>query len=1051
MREETDHSGLSSHIRELNRYLADIDRTYRTDKATEHSYRGLFQSLFTALTRGLSITNEPKRIACGAPDYIVTRGPIPLGYIEAKDISVGIHDKTNQAQFERYKEALPNLIITDYLNFELFTDGELTASVSIANFDGKGITPDKKQYAAFLSLIEAFTGYQGKTLANSESLAHIMAARTRLLAGAIEKALAASDGDDNDQIRSQLAGFRQVLIHDLGEREFADIYAQTLAYGMFAARLNDRTSEPFTRVKAASLIPLSNPFLRKFFYFIAGDLDERIAWIVDALADIFNCVSVEDILTEFAKQGQDPYIHFYETFLAEYNPRLRESRGVYYTPVPIVRFIVRAVDDILQKDFGLPRGLADNSKVTREGKEFHRVQILDPAAGTGTFLAEVIDQIYAKFAHQKGAWPLYCKENLIPRLNGFEILMASYAMAHFKLDMKLHETGYAGTGGERLRVYLTNTLEEATTKVAELPFAQWLSREAEEASAIKRDVPVLVVIANPPYNVSTQNRNHWIDGLISDYKKEPESGAKLKAQKLNLDDDYVKFIRFGQHLVERNQSGILAYISNNGYLDNVTFRGMRWNLLRTFDAITVINLHGNANKGEKAPDGSADENVFDIKQGTCITLFAKTGKKPKGSLAAVHYFDLQGRRKMKYTYLNDASLESVPSQTLSPASPYFFFVPKDFSGQEEYEKGFAVNELFRVFGPSIKTDRNKIAIHFTQESLRETINIFLRCDEHEIREKLAPGDDSRDWHLAWAKKDVETNQNSGKVIKLQFRPFDFRYTFFTGKANGFMCRPGTKIVRHFLDGGNLALLTSNSIPPNWDFNNVFVTSTIIDYDAIHHVFAFPLYLYPEDNGLDQSAGRTPNLDDKIVTAIAAKTGLRFVVEKAEKDGSADAFTPIDLLDYIYATLHSVKYRTQSAEFLKIDFPRVPYPESAGAFQRLAAFGATLRKLHLLDGVNPAQDYAAFPVAGDNIIDKAEWKRYADNTGSVHINKTQYFENVPEAVWSFYIGGYQPAQKWLKDRKGRSLDFDGIEHYQKIITALKLTLDIQAQIDGETGF
>ncbi|GAB6391215.1 MAG: N-6 DNA methylase [Treponematales bacterium] len=999
---------MKNAVDEINAYLAALDRTCRAgiacpaSAATEHSYRPALKTLLEALTSGLSITNEPKRTACGAPDYIVTRGPIPLGYIEAKDIPVRLSDKANHAQFERYKEALPNLILTNYIDFELYADGELAAAVSIAAFDGKGVTPDKTQYDAFLALVEMFVGYQGTTLAATEPVAKILAAKTRLLAGAIEKALASPADGADDQIRAQLDGFKQVLIHDLAEAAFADIYAQTLAYGMFAARLNDTSREPFTRARAASLIPLSNPFLRKFFQFIAAfDLDERIAWIVDALADIFNCVSVEDILTEFARQGQDPYIHFYETFLAEYDPRLRESRGVYYTPVPVVRFIVRAVDDILQSEFGLPRGLADNSKVTRGGKEFHRVQILDPAAGTGTFLAEVIDQIYAKVSGQKGAWPAYCKDNLIPRLNGFEILMASYAMAHFKLNMKLHETGGA-VQGERLRVYLTNSLDEPKTTVAELPFAQWLSREAEEANAIKRDVPVLVVIANPPYNVSTQNRNPWIDGLIADYKTEL---GETNIQPLS--DDYIKFIRFGQHLVEKNQSGILAYICNNSFVDGLIHRQMRKTLLECFDTIYILNLHGSARKKETAPGGGKDENVFAIQQGVCIAVFIRKGGKSGGAAQVFHY-DFYGRRKAKYAFLQENTLDRIDWNELVPAAPHYFFVPKNFSGQAKYEKGFSVRELFPVCSSGVKTHDDAHLVSFT--------------------------------------KFTENNQ------RIAYRPFDTRFINYDLKK---VKRHRFGVMRHFIDKDNIGLMICRQ-QKSAHFSHVLVHRGLAECVCISTSSAgmyssFPLYLYPEADGLDENAERTPNLDGKIVDAIAAKTGLRFVVEKTEKDGGAETFAPIDLLDYIYAVLHSVKYREKYAEFLKIDFPRVPYPESAEQFQRLAAYGAALRKLHLLDGVNPAPDYAAFPVAGDNIIDKAEWRpdTHGVSAGSVSINKTQCFENVPEAVWEFYIGGYQPAQKWLKDRKGRALDFDGIEHYQKIITALKQTIDIQARIDEET--
>jgi hypothetical protein len=455
---------MSTPQTDIAHYLIEVDKLYRAGNATEHSYRPALKTLFEKITAGLTITNEPKHIACGAPDYIITKAGIPLGYIEAKDIPVGVDNKLNKEQFDRYKQSLGNLIITNYLVFQLFVDGDLLVSVSLANESRGSIKADKEQFPAFLELVDRFTQYSGKTIYNSEQLAKMMAEKSKLLAAIIKTAL--KEKADDDTLSGQYEGFKKILIHNLEVSEFADIYAQTLAYGLFAARLNQKDNQQFTRYLAPHLIPQSNPFLRKFFNYVAGiNLDSRITWIVDALADLFNCVAVEEIQKEFDKAAQDPYIHFYETFLAEYDPALRETRGVYYTPVPVVKFIVRAVDDILKSEFNLQKGLADYSKIERaipgkDGKpetvELHKVQILDPAAGTGTFLAEVVDTIYSYFSKNKGAWLDYCDKHLIPRVNGFEILMASYAMAHFKLDMKLKETGYAFKDDSRLQVYLTN-------------------------------------------------------------------------------------------------------------------------------------------------------------------------------------------------------------------------------------------------------------------------------------------------------------------------------------------------------------------------------------------------------------------------------------------------------------------------------------------------------------------------------------------------------------------------------------------------------------------
>lgn len=534
----------------LQEYVDQLSVRYQSGISREHSYRGDLQTLLSKVLPDLLITNEPARSDVGAPDYILTKGKIPVGYIEAKDIGDSdLEGKNkNKEQFNRYKTGLPNLIFTDYLNFRLYQDGEFVTSISIAEIQDGKIVGRSENYDRFTNIIKDFGTHIGQTIRSANKLSKMMAGKARILADVIEKALNADEEQQknkvnesaNNTLREQLTAFQNVLIHDIGAKEFADIYAQTIAYGMFAARLHDPTLDTFDRHEAASLIPKTNPFLRKLFQYIAGyDLDDRIVWVVDGLADIFRATDVDGLLKNFGKatQQQDPIIHFYETFLAEYDPKLRKSRGVWYTPEPVVNFIVRAVDDILKDEFGLKDGLADTSKtkvkvkvpthdkrhkggMVEEEREVHKVQILDPAAGTGTFLAEVIKQIYSKFEGLQGIWATYVEEHLIPRLNGFEILMASYAMAHLKLDLLLRETGVEPSGSERFRVYLTNSLEEHHPDTGTL-FAGWLSEEANEANHIKRDTPVMVVLGNPPYSGESQNKGDWIMNLMKDYKKEP--------------------------------------------------------------------------------------------------------------------------------------------------------------------------------------------------------------------------------------------------------------------------------------------------------------------------------------------------------------------------------------------------------------------------------------------------------------------------------------------------------------------------------------------------
>jgi type I restriction-modification system DNA methylase subunit len=620
----------------IQQYIDTVAKRYDSGISREHSYRSDLEVLLRAMVTTVEITNEPANVTdCGNPDFVITKEGIPIGYIEAKDVGKDLNSKSYKEQFGRYRNALDNLIITDYLWFQFFQNGEMVHEIRIGEIVNGKVKAVPENFAKFENLIQDFCTFVSQTIKSSKKLAVMMAAKARLLQNILEQAVESDEETQaNTSIKAQYETFKDILIHDLEPKGFADIYAQTLAYGMFAARLNDTTIDTFSRQEAAELIPKSNPFLRKLFGYVAGpDIDERIKPTVENLAEVFRHTNVEELLKNFGNSTQtnDPIIHFYETFLAEYDPKLRKARGVWYTPEPVVSFIVRAVDDILKTEFGLSQGLADTTKtkisVDVQGKvqeqEVHKVQILDPATGTGTFLAEVVKHIYNNnFKQMQGMWSSYVDEHLIPRLNGFELLMASYAMAHLKLSMLLAETGYknspkGGGSDQRLNVYLTNSLEEHHKDTGTI-FSSWLSAESNEANRIKRDVPVMCVIGNPPYSVSSSNKGEWIESLISDYKK------NLNEKSYNsLSDDYVKFIRYGEHFIDKNGEGILAYISNNSFLDGIVFKRMREHLMKTFDKIYILDLHGNAKKKETTPEGGKDENVFDIMQGVSINIFVK--------------------------------------------------------------------------------------------------------------------------------------------------------------------------------------------------------------------------------------------------------------------------------------------------------------------------------------------------------------------------------------------------------------------------------------------
>ena len=1042
----------------LAEYIDSVNKRYKLGNATEHTFRGDLQQLIESIVPAIRATNEPKRQSCGAPDYILTKKDIPVGFIEAKDIGDkdldGVKATGNKEQFDRYKTSLHNIIFTDYLNFHLYRDGQFIMKVSIGEVTDKGIKPLESNFSRFEQFIRDFCTHIGQTIKNSKKLAEMMAGKARLLSEIIEKALTSDVSNQEDStLKDQMTAFKQILIHDITAKGFADVYAQTIAYGLFAARSHDATLPTFSRQEAYDLIPKSNPFLKKLFGYIAGlDVDDRIKWIVDDLINIFLACNVDEILKNYGKgtKMEDPIIHFYETFLSEYDPKLRKARGVWYTPAPVVNFIVRAVDDILKTEFDLPKGLADTSttkiKVDFQGKkidqEVHKVQILDPATGTGTFLAEVIKHIYKKFEGQQGIWADYVERQLLPRLNGFEILMASYAMAHLKLDLLLSETGFKPISNQRFRVYLTNSLEEHHPDTGTL-FASWLSTEANEANHIKRDTPVMCVIGNPPYSGISSNNGEWISKLIEDYKY--VDGVHFNERKHWLNDDYVKFLRYGQHFIEKNGSGVLAFINPHGFLDNPTFRGMRWHLLNTYDKIYTIDLHGNSKKKETAPDGSADVNVFDIMQGVSINIFIKTGKKKNKEIGKVFHFDLYGKRETKYDFLSENSLQNIDFLELKPEKPYLFFVPKSTIGSTNYDKGFKVDEIFSNNNVGFVTAIDGFNISMSINESKSKINDILNLDENAWRIKYNRPKDAQSWQYKWAKTDAEKHKDFDFQV-VNYRPFDNRWTLYTGNSGGLYARPSLQIMKQFLKGNNIGLALCKQFKTGDNYYHAFISNRIFESSYVSNrtseiTSTFPLYLYPETNGqqtIGQTTERQPNLNTAIVNQIAVKLGLTFT---NEKEVSKDTFAPIDILDYIYAVLHSPTYREKYKEFLKIDFPRVPYPKDTATFWQLVNLGSQIRQIHLLESPTVEKYITQYPIDGDNIVTKP---KYQD--GKVYINDTQYFNNVPQTAWEFYIGGYQPAQKWLKDRKERKLEFDDILHYQKIIVALTETDRLMKVID-----
>ncbi len=1011
----------------IEKYIEEVIKTYKTGHAREHAYRPALETLIEEINPNINAVNDPKQQKVGAPDFVLLKGKTPIGYIEAKDIDVNLESEfKTKNQFNRYKSSLNNICFTNCLDFHFYVNGEAISRVSVGKLEAGKISILTENLPLLESLLVNFTTLKSISIRSPKELAFLMAEKAKMLKNVVYLSL--KEGSEvKGQVEQQYEVFKQMLIHDLSLEQYADIYAQTVAYGMFAARFHDKSLDTFTRDEANNLLPKSNPFLRNFFQTIAGyNIDERIVWIVDDLAELFNHVNVRELLENFGKDTKrsDVIVHFYETFLSEYDAKMRKARGVYYTPEPVVDFIVRAVDDILKTEFGITDGLADTSKIDVEKEvqglkkkqkvKEHRVQVLDPATGTGTFLDHVIKHIYnTKFKGQQGIWQGYVDEHLLPRLHGFEILMASYSMAHLKLDITLAETGYDSSKGQgkRLGVYLTNSLEEPEAHQKDL-FSQWLTTESMEANEVKKEKPIMVVMGNPPYSGESSNKGKWIMDLMEDYKFEPGGQEKLNERNPKwINDDYVKFIRFAQHYIEKNGEGILAFINPHGFLDNPTFRGMRWKLLSVFDKIYTIDLHGNTKKKELTPDGSKDENVFDIMQGVSINLFVKK-RDSRNKLANVYSKDLYGKRNIKYDFLSTNRIGDIKWNKLDPHNDMYFFVQKDFELLNEYEQGIKVNELFPVNNVGIVTSKDAILVSEDEEKLLKNVQ------EH-----------------------YQINTDKNKVKRISYRPFDDRFVYYDTKL---IERARYEVMQHLIKGANYGIIIPRqAITDNYSHVNItrYMTDNRYQYSNKGVTTEVPLYLYKDSTLL--TATREPNLSRTLITDIATKLKLQFMNDHEHADsGKAGTFNPLDILDYIYAILHSPSYRERYKEFLKIDFPRIPFTSDQKLFWSLVEKGREIRRYHLMEHTNSSSLITQYPVSGENEVINP---RYSDN--KVWINDTQYFDDVPQIAWGFYIGGYQPAQKWLKDRKGTKLTFDDVLHYQQIIVALTNTDRIMHEIDS----
>ena len=856
-------------------YFSDVAREYATGIVTEHSYRSALKTLIESIEAGIIAINEPKRIDCGAPDYVIKRGEITVGYIEAKDIGANLNEIEKSEQLKRYYKPLSNLVLTDYLEFRWYVNGDmrLSARLGTPTKDSK-IKRDKEGIAAVATLFANFLSHSAEKVGTPKELAGKMARMAHMVRELIIEAF--NKEEENGALHVQLTAFRENLIPDLSPEQFADMYAQTIAYGLFAARCTAPESRNFTRQNAAYLLPKTNPFLRKLFNNIAGpDLDDRIAWLVDDLAQVLAQADMEAVLKNFGKHSgkEDPVVHFYETFLKAYDPKVREMRGVYYTPEPVVSYIVRSIDYLLKTRFDKRQGLADEDTF-----------ILDPATGTATFLYNVINEIQQSFAGQEGMWNDYVAEKLLKRIFGFELLMAPYAVAHLKLGLLLQGTGYKFHSDERLGIYLTNTLDEAI-KHTETLFSQWISEEANAAAEIKKEKPIMVVLGNPPYNSKSTNNSEYIMQLMNTYKSAIRSERNIQP----IYNDYIKFIRFAHDRIERTGFGIVGMITSNSYLSGLIHRGMRKELLKSFSDIFILNLHGYSLINENTSSVNKDQNVFDIQEGVAIILLVKVPQNTD-KLAVINYTDIWGSRQYKYEYLANNDIFTTEWETIEPSAPYFFFKRKNYQLSDEFQQAICITDIFgtgntkkdqgKLWSMGIKTNRDKLLVDTDRHKLEERISILFdkTITDEDVRERFKL-QDGRYWNTSRERQKIRNVAWHKNITPYLYRPFDTQWILYQANLMEIGRGGASKTVTQNILRGNLCLLVNRQIRlenPCHFFISIAPVDFHIFETAHASAFVFPLYLYPAEGEMNFDGNeRRPNLNPAFIKELEAKLGMGF--------------------------------------------------------------------------------------------------------------------------------------------------------------------------------
>ncbi|EAB5363630.1 N-6 DNA methylase [Campylobacter jejuni] len=1042
----------------LKAYLENIKDISTNDK--EHTHRTALQNLLQAIKDNqdkqnkISIKQEPNndKEGRGAPDFLITKDFLTLGYIENKRVNANLDNIIKSDQILKYTKLSPNIILTDYLRFILLSLNDkneiiICKEVKICSLD------EIKSVIKNQSLLETKTKELNELFAiffskipnpinSALDFANHLSLRTRILK---DELLLSSK---NETLLSLFNTFKETLYKELSYEEFCDSFAQTLTYSLFLAKLNNDTAKEIDLNNAKKFIPKSFPLIRSVSGFLDDSFEnlENIKWLLEEIINIINHIDITSIIKELNKTGEkdlfnrsilsthkDPYLHFYETFLASYDPKLREVRGVYYTPAPVVNFIINAIDEILKQDFNHKKGLSEALD--------KNITLLDFATGTGTFLLE---------AFRKALEPInknsvnYNPKALIDKFCGFEFLIAPYTIAHLKISQSFKEEFNSPLNDdESLKIALTNTLyfksisKEQNDQNTLFTLID-LTKEFKKAQKIKEE-QILIITGNPPYSGASSNKGlyedeikisyglepskanlndeqkKWISSYLKEKSKQNTSTFKAIYKKHKLEneknpkwllDDYVKFIRFAQSKIDSQENGIFAFISNNSFLDNPTFRGMRYSLMQSFDKIYILNLHGDTRKKEKAPDGSKDDNVFDIMQGVSINIFIKQNSKAKNT--KIYYHDLYGKRKDKYEFLYENDLNSIKWTLVKNNEPFYLFLPQNNDLLEEYNKGISVKDIFMLLSVGIVSAKDSILISTNTEKLKQQIH---------------------DYYNEFDKKNIK---------EIAYRPFDTQKIYYDIKK---VERPRIETMEHFLENENIGLICDRGTKLN-NIDNIFISSKIIDLHLVGSgSYIYPLYLYPTTRSKKFLKKENPNFNEENFTSKIEnfKESFRTFIDELYKE----KFSPQNILGYIYAVLFHKIYREKYFDFLKIDFPKIPFTKDKNTFKNLSKLGLKLINLHLLK--NDELDFNVGEALFKDIKNKnfkIQKIKYNKDTKELFINESLYFNKVSPEIYEFKIGGYAVLDKYLKSHKEEDIDH---KHFTLIIQTLDETLKIQDEI------